>query len=80
MNYNSYHTIGKIGIIIGIIFRIFYLPKSIDLNLVDTIFHIKKIMTTHILTIYHSKIGKTILSLKAHIVKHQMFHMDFAEQ
>ena len=43
MNYNSYHTIGKIGIIIGIIFRIFYLPKSIDLNLFDTILHIKKI-------------------------------------
>ena len=42
MNFNSYHDIGKAGIVLGIIYRIFFLFKIIDLNIFNALFRIKK--------------------------------------
>ena len=37
MNYYLYHDIGKAGI-----FRIYFFPKMIDLNIIDTLLHPKR--------------------------------------
>ena len=42
MNFHLYHDIGKAGIVIGIIIRIYFTPKMIDLNIIDTLLHPKR--------------------------------------
>ena len=46
IDYHSYHDIGKAGIVLGIIFRIFYLTKSIDINIFDCIIYMKRTWQT----------------------------------
>ena len=42
MNYKSFDSYGKAGIVLGVIFKIFFLPKAIDVNIFDSIINIKR--------------------------------------
>ena len=44
MNYNNHQTMGKVGIVLGIILRIVFILKSIDVNFYDSLINIKRTM------------------------------------